>query len=210
MLRLEGTSGLKEDKSIHAKMYWNNLSLEKWLPPTFQPRLTGLMKGAIEYSSPDFAVQQATAKGNLEFDGVTLPALGAVEQYASYTGSPDPGPLPLKQAQADVALAGGVLTLSNLAVESEGVFRLEGTISISMTHEINGNVQLGLASPYIRWLPTAKQHIFTDQRLGYSFANVHVSGTVEKPKEDLSVRVVEEIKHNPLLALRLLFHKITH
>jgi hypothetical protein len=71
---------------------------------------------------------------------------------------------------------------------------------------LSGELQLGLTSPYLRWLPTAESAIFTRAEGGYHFTTIHISGTSQKPQQDLSARVLKEIGNHPFVALKLFFN----
>ncbi len=80
-------------------------------------------------------------------------------------------------------------------------------MSIAQDKTLSGTLELGLTDPYLHWLPTAKQAIFTRADGVYHFATIHLSGTAEKPDQDLSPRVAKEIEKSPTVALKLFFNQ---
>jgi hypothetical protein len=57
-------------------------------------------------------------------------------------------------------------------------------------------VQLGVFPEYLEWLPHAEE-VFTRERGGYRWTTVHLSGTPDKPGQDLSPRLLETLKESP-------------
>jgi hypothetical protein len=136
-----------------------------------------------------------------------LRELAPVHQYVVVTGSPDPGDLALKICEAEISFQEGAISAENIHVESEGVFRLEGSLSIAKDQSLSGTLEFGLTDPYLHWLPTAKETIFTRTERDYHFATIHFSGTARKPQQDLSPRIAKEIDKSPMLTLKLFFNQ---
>jgi hypothetical protein len=49
--------------------------------------------------------------------------------------------------------------------------------------------------------------VFTRERDGYLWTTVHLSGTVEEPRQDLSPRIIEALQESPGAYLGLLFRQ---
>ncbi len=71
---------------------------------------------------------------------------------------------------------------------------------------LRGAIKLGVAQQYLDWLPKPEE-VFTTKRSGYLWTTVHLSGTVDEPKQDLSPRIVELFKESPGAYLGLLFRQ---
>ena len=79
------------------------------------------------------------------------------------------------------------LQFKHLLIEERGKFRIEGELSIER-HNLDGTIRLGIAPAYLDWLPVANE-VFAEHRDGLLWTTVHISGTTEKPKQDLSPRI---------------------
>ena len=71
---------------------------------------------------------------------------------------------------------------------------------------LHGALRLGLTRQYLDWLPNPEE-VFNRQRGGYLWTTVHLSGTIDEPKQDLSPRIVELFKQSPGAYLGLLFRQ---
>jgi hypothetical protein len=206
-IRLSGTAGLQDDRSMHLKIAITKLGISSWLPPKLKAHVTGQANGSFNYDSTGTGLETGKGEGTISVDQAVLNDLDAVHKYVTLTGSPDPGPMALKVCHMDVKWEAGAMTAQNIEVECEGVFRLTGTLTIAKDKSLSGQVEFGLTDPYLKWLPTARSAIFTRDEGPYHFATVHFSGTGKKPVEDLSPRVAREVGKSPLTAMKLFFNQ---
>jgi hypothetical protein len=204
-IRVTGDAGLQDDRSMHLSVQVDSLQVAPWLPEKWRDHVLGHASGKFDYQSTGTGLETAEANGSVTMADAVLHTLPPVEEYIKLTSSPDPGDLRLKVCQSDMRWDKGAVTLENLRVECNGVFKLEGTVTMAKDKSLSGEVHLGLTEPYLRWLPTAKTAIFTAQDGVYFVTTIHISGTAEKPVQDLSPRVAHEIGKSPLLALQLFF-----
>jgi hypothetical protein len=209
-LRVSGDAGLQEDRSIKLKIDLASLNISPWLPETWQTHVEGLVCGHFDYSSPRMGLETSRGEGSVTVAQGLLRDLAPVHQFIALTGSPDPGDLALKICRVGVRWDESVVTLENIEVECEGVVRITGTIKITHGQELDGEFELGLTDSYLRWLPTAREDIFVRHEGAYYFTTVHLSGTVRKPEQDLSERLVKEVDKSPLLALKLFFGQLAN
>jgi len=71
---------------------------------------------------------------------------------------------------------------------------------------VRGTIKLGLTRQSLDWLPNPEE-VFTQKRSGYLWTIVHLSGTIDEPKQDLSPRIIELFKESPSAYLGLLFRQ---
>jgi hypothetical protein len=206
-LRMEGDAGLQDDRSMHLKLDLASLKVSPWLPEKLRGHVEGEASGHFDYTSSGTGLETGKGSGKVTIADGALHELAAVHQYVVITGSPDPGDLALKVCQADVRWEAGAITAENIEVESDGVFRLTGTLTIAADKTLSGQVELGLTDAYLKWLPTARTAIFTRDEGPYHFTTIHFSGTTQKPVQDLSPRVANEVSKSPMLALKLFFNQ---
>jgi len=82
---------------------------------------------------------------------------------------------------------------------------IEGEISIER-RRLRGTIRLGLTREYLDWLPNPEE-VFDQRKSGYLWTNVHLSGTIDEPGQDLSPRINELFKQSPGAYLGLLFRQ---
>jgi len=206
-VRVHGDAGLQQDRSMRLKIDLAAIKVAPWFPEKLRAHIEGQASGHFDYTSSGTGLETGHGAGNIAIANGVLRGLPQVHQYVVVTGSPDPGDLALKVCRADMRWEAGALSAENIEVECDGVFRLTGTITIAADHTLSGQLELGLTDPYLHWLPTARTAIFTRDEGPYHFTTIHISGTAQKPQQDLSARIGNELSKSPLLALKLFFNQ---
>jgi hypothetical protein len=106
----------------------------------------------------------------------------------------------LDVATAKIERAGDTITVSNLDLQSTGLIRVEGGFTI-VSGQINGDLLVGVAPDTLHWIPGSGERVFTQTRSdapGYLWTNVHISGPMNNPKEDLMNRILIAMGLAPL------------
>jgi hypothetical protein len=97
------------------------------------------------------------------------------------------------------------IEFKDIAIEERGKFRIEGSFSIDH-RALCGSIRLGVAREYLDWLPDAGE-VFTRQEGDYLWVTIHLSGTVEKPQQDLSPRISSMLEEHPGALLEFFFRR---
>ena len=120
-----------------------------------------------------------------------LEALPILDQLAVFTATAQFRQATLQKAGADFVWRAGVLTISRLELESEGLLRLEGGFTVR-NEQIDGRLRVGVARSAGRLLAGVGTLVFNDpEHDGYLWTTVQLSGSVHDPHEDLSARLVQ-------------------
>jgi hypothetical protein len=207
-LRVQGDAGLQEDRSMKLAVDLTSLKVSPWMPEKLRAHILGNVSGHFDYASTGTGMETAQGQGHLSVANGILHQLDAVQRYVALTKSPDPGDMALKVCETDVTFKEGAMAAENIKIECENVFRLEGTIHLAKDKTLSGELQLGMTDPYLKWLPTARAHIFTRDDGPYHFTTIKISGTSKKPVQDLSSRVISEISKSPGTGFKLFFNQV--
>src|SRR5207248_8391516 len=78
--------------------------------------------------------------------------------------------------------------IKKIAIEEKGKFRAEGTIQVEKK-ALRGAIELGVARHLLDWLPKPEE-VFPHEHDGYLWTTVHLSGTTDDTKQDLSTRII--------------------
>ncbi len=128
--------------------------------------------------------------GQLEIRDGVLTALPLLDSLSAYADTQRFRTLTLHEARADWAYAGGKWVFTNIRLTSEGLVRLQGTLVIGEEGELDGSFRIGLAPGTLSRIPGAETVVFQPGDHGLQWANLRISGTLEKPREDLSDRLL--------------------
>ena len=202
----EGTAGTREDKSIDFKVRFGKIPLREWLPASWRDQASGLAAGDVHWHGQSPKLERSQIEGSFKVDGGRVRQLPFLEKLASITGRKSIASLELNECSAELVWKSPRLEIKKIAVEDKGKFRIEGALSIR-DKSLEGALQLGLAREYLEWLPHAEE-VFPKERAGYLWTTVHLSGTIDKPEQDLSPRIVEALKESPGAFLGLIFRQL--
>ena len=127
--------------------------------------------------------------GNIGFTNARLHDLPLLKNAASLLGDSTWSHPQISKLDADFQWASGNLTLTNIAIESTNLARIEGGARIAADGALTGDVELGLDLKTLKLLPGAREVVFTGARNGWYWSTVRLGGTLTAPEEDLSPRL---------------------
>ena len=204
-IRVLGHAGLGQDKSIDVKADFNSVPIGQWLPAEWKDLLKGTAFGDIHWTGKDPKLESSSGEGSLRInngrvdDVPLLNKLGELAQKKSFER------LDLDECSLGFAWRYPEIEIKDITIEEKGKFRIEGEISIKR-RLLRGTIRLGLTRGYLDWLPNPEE-VFSRRSSGYLWTDVHLSGTIDEPRQDLSQRIIELFKESPGAYLGLLFRQ---
>jgi hypothetical protein len=201
----QGTSGTGKDKSVDFKANFDRVPIRTWLPAKWKEHLSGNAFGDVHWAGENPKLESSSGEGSLRVRDARVENLPLLEKLAELAKKQSFEHLALNDCSVSFAWRYPKIEIKDIAIEEKGKFRIEGAISIDR-RILRGAIKLGLAQQYLDWLPGPKE-VFTTERSGYLWTTVHLSGTVDEPKQDLSQRIVELFKQSPGAYLGLLFRQ---
>ena len=169
----------------------SNLDLRNVLSADWKSRLSGIMESNYEATSqPDGVV---LFKGKPRVKNGIVQGLPVMDRVADFTQTERFRRIVLDEATCEVERRGSIMKISKIVMQSNGLIRVEGDIALD-GNSLAGNLLLGVSPETLRWMPGAQTHVFTEVHSGTSpgfvWTTVHLSGTMDSPKEDLSNRLL--------------------
>ncbi|HEY2342777.1 MAG TPA: hypothetical protein VGH90_07100, partial [Chthoniobacteraceae bacterium] len=186
-VNLAGEVRFNDHLELQAKL--NAVSVTPFLPEDWRMRLTGNLNGDIKVNSPLPLKGFPQLSGNITMVDGRLEALPILDQIATFTGSQQFRRLTLSKTAGVFTYDGKRLSVTDFEMEAARLLRIEGAYTVE-NGQIDGQFQVGVTPPSLQWLPGAQDRVFTVARNGYLWTPMHLSGPVEKPKEDLSPRLI--------------------
>jgi hypothetical protein len=205
-IQAEGRAGTREDKSVNFKVKFGMLPVREWLPASWHEHVSGLAAGNVHWSGKNPKLETSQVQGSLRIEAGRVRRLPFLEKLSSITGKKSMEELELSECSADVDWNSPKSEIKNIAIEDKGKFRVEGSLSLR-EKSLGGAIQLGLAREYLEWLPHAEE-VFPKEKAGYLWTTVHLSGTIDKPEQDLSPRIIDALKESPGAFLGLVFRQV--
>ena len=149
-------------------------------------RLSGELETTFSYNNHS---GPTLASGKLVLKNGNLTAFPALNALATFSNTQRFRSLAFNDARSDWQWQDGRLTLDNLVIASDGAIRAEGKITID-GENLDGQLNIGLPPEVLAKLPGAASDVFTIDERGMRWAPIRITGTTNKPKEDLSGRLI--------------------
>lgn len=144
--------------------------------------------------SSTFSVNNISGKvvmnGELVVRNGTLTALPMLDALAAYADTRRFRVMPLSESRTKWRYSEDGFVFTDFVMASEGLVRLEGNFTIK-GEEIDGRFRVGLVPGTLSNIPGAETHVFLPGERGLLWAPVRITGRLDKPKEDLTERLIE-------------------
>jgi hypothetical protein len=205
-IRVQGHAGLGQDKSIDVTAHFNSVPIGQWLPVGWKSRLKGSASGDIHWTGKDPKLESSSGEGSLSVNSGRVDDVPLLDKLAALAQKKSFEHLDLNQCSLSFAWRYPEIDIKDITMEEKGKFRIEGEISVNR-RLLRGAIKLGLTREYLDWLPNPEE-VFNRRSNGYLWTDVHLSGTIDEPRQDLSQRIIELFKESPGAYLSLLFRQL--
>ena len=147
--------------------------------------------------------------GSAKIDKAVLTSLPILSKLNVFTQTKKFTQIEFDQCSSNFRSDGKSWNLSDIVLSSNSLGRVEGSVRIDADKRLSGRLHVGLLPGILTMLPGVKQ-VFTTEKDGYLWANMNLSGTLDHPQEDLSIRLVKASvsPENVIEAGKSLFEKM--
>jgi hypothetical protein len=204
-IRGKGTAGIGKDRSIDFSANFESVPIRDWLPEKWKEHLSGSAFGDVHWIGDNPKLEDSSGEGSLRVRDGRADNLPFMEKLAELAREKSFEHLDLTDCSLNFTWRYPSIEIKDIALEEKGKFRVEGVISIDR-RALTGTIQVGINRRHLDWLPNPEE-IFSRRESGYLWTTVHLSGTIDQPKQDLSARVIELFKESPGAYLQLLFRQ---
>ena len=205
-IHAEGKAGTREDRSVDFKIAFEKVPVSDWLPASWKDHFSGAASGKVHWTGSNPKLESSHVQGTLAVRDGRVTSLPFLEKLASITREKSLEHLELNECAFELDWDSPKAEVKNIRIEDRGKFRIEGAITIR-EKSLGGAIELGMARKYLDWLPQPEE-VFSREKDGYLWTTVHLSGTIDKPEQDLSPRIVEALKESPGAFLGLVFRQL--
>lgn len=204
-IRAQGHAGLGQDRSVDATANFCSMPIRQWLPAEWKGRLKGSAFGDIHWTGKNPKLESSSGEGSLRIRDGQIGEVPLLNKLAELAQKKSFERLDLTECSLNFVWHYPEIDISDITVEEKDKFRIEGEISIKR-RDLRGTIKLGLTRQYLDWLPNPEE-VFSRRSRGYLWTDIHLSGTIDEPRQDLSQRIIELFKESPGAYLGLLFRQ---
>jgi len=182
----KGEIGLESPGRFDLELDFSGVNVDDLLEGEWRDRLAGTIRGPVRITGAPGAL---VCEGTIHLDEGVIEAMPLLKRISQYTRSERFERLVLNQAQTDFKWSDDRLELRNLILQSDGLVRVEGEADL-VGDQIAGEFQIGVTPGTMRWIPGAERLVFNQERAGFLWAPMKLSGSLAAPTEDLSARLI--------------------
>jgi hypothetical protein len=182
-----GDLGLAEPHPLHGTFTAASVPISMLVATRWQVKLSGLVTGNVTYQGDDNA---ATATGTMSVANGQFNLFPWLGKATMLVGLPDITGTNVYQATTNFTWKNHLLTLQDIDVRKNGVFRIGGQATVTAAGEIDGHLKLGLPAAIIAKWPKLQTDVFSFAQDDFDWTDVHVTGTPDQLQEDLSTRLL--------------------
>jgi len=204
-IRAQGRAGVGQDRSVDVNATFNAVRMRQWLPAEWKGRFNGSASGELHWAGKDPKLENSSGEGSLRIQNGRIDDVPLLQKLAELSQNKSFERLDLTQCSLRFAWRYPEIDITDIIIEEQGKFRVDGEISIK-DRVLRGTMRLGLTREYLNWLPNPEE-VFSRRSSGYLWTDVHLSGTIDEPRQDLSQRIIELFKESPGAYLSLLFRQ---
>ena len=175
------------------------------MPPEWKGRFNGSASGELHWAGKDPKLESSSGEGSLRIQNGRIDDVPLLQKLAEFSQKNSFERLDLKECSLKFAWRYPEIDITDIIIEEEGKFRIDGKISIK-GRLLRGTLRLGLTREYLNWLPNPEE-VFSRRSSGYLWTDVHLSGRIDEPRQDLSQRIIDLFKESPGAYLSLLFRQ---
>jgi hypothetical protein len=170
----------------------SGLDLRNVLSADWTPKLSGVLEG--EYEAASSPPADVLLKGKLSLKNGVVQGLPVLDRVADFTHTDRFRRVVLDEAKWDVERQGDLTKITNLALQSNGLIRVEGGMTLQ-NRRLQGDFLVGVSPETLRWMPGAQAHVFTQPHPtgapGFVWTHVRLTGSLDGGiQEDLSNRLL--------------------
>jgi hypothetical protein len=198
IVNLDGSGYWTQDKDLQLDLAFQFADIDSWLPKKLEKHLTGNLSGGIDWLSHNGDIKHGLGSGWFKVDGAQFNSLHFQQAIARFLGDNSYLQLKMKDSLVQWKMTGHDFEIHDLQFIAPNKIGLRGNITISPNGALSGKVKIGMPSHSLTWLPEAETAVFTERSENLCWANVSVTGTVQKPKFDLSAQIMHVLARHPL------------
>ncbi len=188
-LEFTGKQSLGGRRDLDLALNLDGVPIEGLLPPDWRGRLHGKANGSVHVTGSPGDAKGWEATGHFDLHEGRLEALPVLDELAVFASTARYRQTIVQKGGADFTWTPSSLSVRNLALESDGLLRVEGGFAVR-DGQIDGTFHVGVAISSVRWLNQISAAVFDlPQHDGYVWTTMHLSGPVNNPHEDLTGRL---------------------
>lgn len=188
-----------EDERAAIDIDVERMMLEACLPVTFKNKVDGVLSGTISWRWTGDEMGRGSGGGTFRLKGGRLKGFKFQRFLARFFKEDKYLDFPVQRASLDWEHSEQKGTVvRNVDIYAKDIAGLRGELRVAPDGSLSGVVYAGVTEGALTWLPKATETVFPKYEDGMYWAKVTLSGTEEKPENDLTEQILRQLRKYPL------------
>lgn len=181
-----GEISFASDGEFDLDLQFSGIAVDDVVEGIWQERLSGVISGPVRITGKPGAF---VYEGDVSVAEAVIEKIPVLTVISKYTRNEQFKYLVLSEARAHFRALGEQIELSDIVLQSDGLVRVEGDLVV-VGERIAGAFQVGVTPGTLRWIPGAERKVFVEDRDGFLWTPMNLTGTLQEPSEDLSGKLI--------------------
>ena len=198
IITFSATGTLAEpENTLDATVEWQGLTLGNWLPAEMAEQISGDVNGHSVIHVRQWKLMDGSYQGAIELVKGNLRYTPVQSMLARFVKDRRLLDLPLTRASFAYQWNENMLKVTDIDLRGGDDVGIRGDMTITRGGDLSGVLWVGTRATYLRSLAGLGDEVFHRDEDGLHWARVALSGTVKKPKQDLSGQLMSQLGKHP-------------
>jgi hypothetical protein len=194
---------------LRAKLAWQGLTIEDWLPANLAEEFSGAIQGNATLDVRKWKMGDGSYAGQIKLVAGQLRYTPFQSLLARFLNDRALLQMPLTRASFSWVWSGKKITVTGLDLRAGDRLGVTGDFVVAPGGALAGTLRVGTRADYVARLAGLGEAVFDRSGDGLKWATVRLSGTVKKPKQDLASQLMAEVPRHPTAVFALGFKGVS-
>ena len=201
---LQGKFDWSANQQLNLISEFHLKNFNAFLPSHLEKNLSGNLEGLVSCSGANKDLEETSGNGTLKINNGEIRDLKILKNLSRFFKDDSFTHLALSQASLEwEKKSNGELFFHNIDLLSIGKCGVKGNLTLEKNKKLSGKLKIGLKAENLKWLPKAETTVFKEKQDGLHWATATISGTLQKPREDLTSQIKTVLMQHPAALLGL-------
>jgi hypothetical protein len=194
---------------LHAKLAWQGLTIEDWLPANLAEEFSGAIQGNATLAVRKWKMGDGRYAGQIRLVSGELRYTPFQSLLARFLNDRALLQMPLTRASLAWTWNGRELEVHDLDLRAGDRLGVTGDLTVAPDRTLAGTLWVGTRADYVARLAGLGNAVFYRSGDGLKWAKVRLSGTTKKPQQDLAAQLLAQVPRHPSAIFALGFKGIS-
>jgi hypothetical protein len=209
ILAAQVSGTLLPGNQLAARLAWQGLTINDWLPENFAEEFSGAIQGDATMQVRKWKMGDGSYAGQIRLVSGQLSYTPFQSLLARFLNDRALLEMPLTRASLSWVWRDKKLTVTDLDLRAGDRLGVTGHFVVAPDRSLSGTLWVGTRLDYVRRLAGLGDEVFYHSSDGLLWAKVALSGPVKKPQQDLASQLMGQLSRHPTAIFSLGFKGVS-